>query len=133
MPTIELTADKARQYMREAVEDAGADYVYRQHHSECLYVVGGEPACLIGHVLIKAGVGVEEFPTREGDDPLGLLGFREGQKGRAREREQLSGIAANESVARALTAAQEMQDAGATWGSALEEFEQDLAESAVPA
>lgn len=65
---IELTFEKTVQLLREAVAERGEDFVYEPDDVEegCTYVHRGDddslcPGCLVGDVLIRAGVPAETF------------------------------------------------------------------------
>ena len=109
-----LDALKALAALEQAVENNGADFVYKPHEHElggsdnpdlgsCRYVHNGCPDCMIGHVLFGVGWDYEEldrvgvvatlaahFPDRMSDDAKCIL-----------------------------WAAQKIQDDGSTWGDAL--------------
>jgi hypothetical protein len=50
--TITVDKDKALELLTRAVEEKGAAHVYPMTPGEgCKYVVDGQPACIVGHVL----------------------------------------------------------------------------------
>jgi hypothetical protein len=84
---IHVSPDDVERLMREAVAERGADYVYREHFAECLYVYpritsnldeddesegveenDAKAACIVGEVLHRAGV-----PLRELDIPDAMV------------------------------------------------------------
>jgi hypothetical protein len=123
----ELT-DKDRKFieaMRAAVADRGEDFVYPEGtegwspkdfdgllSTDCLYVRTDvdEPACLIGLALHKTGISLDDLRNWEGNGARLVMG----EKGYTYE---LTWAAAH---------AQANQDMGATWGQALDKFEEQL-------
>lgn len=111
---IELTYDKTVELLNETVQEFGEDYVYsRNDEGRCVYVQDGQPSCLVGHVLVKAGVPLERLEAADsnfggtGADVLIRQINREGAvkvDGKART---------------ALAEAQYTQDHGNTWGLAV--------------
>jgi len=78
------------------------DFIYRERNDGCRYLSeDGQPDCLIGHVLIKAGVSPEDIRKFEGISPTGLPWF---------------GVDSREVA----YVAQKTQDGGRPWGKALE-------------
>lgn len=55
---IELTTDSVISVLDELVREVGECFVYS---GACKYVKGGEPSCLVGQVLAKAGVPLERL------------------------------------------------------------------------
>jgi hypothetical protein len=53
MSVINIDFEQAKTLLSEVVEEAGEDFVY---HGECMYSHWGEPGCIVGRVLAKAGV-----------------------------------------------------------------------------
>jgi hypothetical protein len=56
MSVINIDFEQAKTLLSEVVEEAGADFVYED---SCVYEALGEPSCMVGRVLAKAGVPVE--------------------------------------------------------------------------
>lgn len=139
---IELTRQKTIELLRAAVADRGADYVYEKQPDEqggfdCQYVHGTEmvlvdqnfdsgyyryeeqatgdltPGCIVGHVLINAGIHPIEFLELEVNRDTGadvLLG-------------QLAHngyLSFDPGVDSLLEVAQNNQDQSASWGDAVE-------------
>ena len=42
------------EHLRAVVADKGADYVYPE--ASCVYSLGGDPACIVGHVYARLGL-----------------------------------------------------------------------------
>lgn len=118
--TTTLDLETVRGYLAEAVAEKGADYVYLIDGSgtgDCNYLTYCDgaptgPSCLVGHVLVKAGV------------PMDLIAKAEGQN--AEYALRTVGVDVTEGMACALNQAQSAQDAWDTWGKAVEEFESSL-------
>lgn len=129
---LELTIERARELLVEAVEEKGADYIYPLWDSpniECLYGNYADPqnisyndsfeeqgcdgpGCIVGHVLVKAGVSQETLYQNEGTGAVSLVAKLQGS-------DQFRGTP----LSNALSAAQSKQDNGSTWGEALEAFD----------
>ena len=96
------------------VASSAPEYVYKspdQTNRDCLYFdYGGNPSCLIGHALAKCGL--TEDNVVEGAPARSILAE--------------NGI--GNTVAWAATVAQDEQDGGVAWGSALEAFNETLKE-----
>lgn len=69
-----LTFDRAVELAKEVVIEFGAGYVYPSSHRivqngtstpSCVYVHEGKPSCLVGQILHKHGVPVEELAQHE--------------------------------------------------------------------
>lgn len=105
---LELLIDIVDQYGEDTVYEkvplnVGGTIIYSQGVG-CRYQVNGQPSCLVGHVLARAGVSTEAL---EDMDASGLSIIN-------------SYAAVGDTDARAvLQAAQSAQDTGATWGEAL--------------
>ena len=110
MPELPLSYDDTLGLLREVIAEKGEDYVYDspiEPRSRCLYVHDGQPGCIVGHVLHRAGVSVEGLAGVEDWTPLDHEVVP-----------QFCGWAA-EPALELLAAVQVEQDAGATWGEAL--------------
>lgn len=108
------TIAETLQALRDAVALKGADYVdpNAAGPAECLYGNSdGSPACIVGHVLHAWGMNLDDLAgdvhdlTTGGTYPEVAAALREGP------------------VVDILLEAQMIQDAGRTWGSALEAAE----------
>jgi hypothetical protein len=108
--SIELSAERAIELLREVVAEYGEDHVYttqegqRANEGPCLYVHGDQPGCIAGHVYHRAGLTLDQLRAQEGSTARGL-GFID------------LGVSAD--VADLLSRAQDRQDKGYTWGEAL--------------
>lgn len=73
--TVEaLTYDRAVELAREVVAEFGEDYVYPENQKRpetdgslpsCVYVHEGCPSCLVGHILHRHGVSLEDLSQNE--------------------------------------------------------------------
>lgn len=109
-----LTPREAYALLTKFVEEKGADYVYAAPNEEseaCLYVYNGAPSCLVGHVLVAAGVPFEEIKEVEETSAHTAV-------------PRLLDVSVD--LADALDAAQKKQDGGRPWGEALKAFEDAL-------
>ena len=148
--TITIDGPKALKLLRGAVKLKGADYIdpIAADGGSCNYVIGGAPSCIVGHVI--ANVKPDLIPVIEvwerneyspdDDDYDDYEGYRtptldEGNNGGTSADELIEAIAASgvdlvfsDAARHAFNAAQREQDAGKTWGEAL-----DAAKKAVEA
>lgn len=119
---ITIGADRAMELLTMAVEERGADYVYRNPETgqtgmeggQCLYVhtspEGPAPGCIGGLALTLAGV------------PLATLALHENRSVKeVCERLIWDCLAVGSDAVRILQAAQSIQDRGHSWGTAWEE------------
>lgn len=120
----ETTEQYVLRLMEEAVALKGADYVYEHQPTNdpdalapttCYYVWDNQPSCIVGHVLHAAGIPLEELARHEGGSAHIVVA--------AVAPHDWDGLVGN-----ALNSAQAMQDAGGTWGEALETFKSELPE-----
>ncbi len=106
----QITKDRALELLREIVAEYGEDWVYasRDDGTTCTYTRQGQPSCLIGHVLHRAGVPIEHLATLDrGDTPsIGTTTVD-------------WGIEITPDARRVLGVAQHAQDDGSSWGTAL--------------
>lgn len=113
-----LTVERARELLVAAIEEKGADYVYPESEkafNSCMYLTyeGQQPtgpSCLVGDVLIRAGVELNAIINVEGKSAWNAV--------------PLLIPSTDERVVAALDAAQYEQDAGGTWGEALARFDE---------
>lgn len=107
-----ITRQEALDTLREVVAEYGEDYVYDRRVNtgngplggeSCFYVRDNKPSCLVGHVLNRRGVAINTLKEREGSGP-----------------DIFAPRFLTHEAADVLTAAQEKQDGGRTWGSALQ-------------
>jgi hypothetical protein len=107
---IHLTKELALEYMREAVDEYGAGFVYDPPDGTCVYTQNGKASCLIGQVLVRAGVPIEAFEDSGAN--FARLDYAVLQLPA-----EISG-----DLIEALLIAQDTQDIGRTWGEALWRF-----------
>jgi hypothetical protein len=126
MPPL-LDGATALRLLREIVAER-PQHVYTSPYGNgyCMYVYGGCPSCLIGHVLVRHGWAVAELAERvgpvRGGDPDGGAG--------------LCAFTGEELSPRAmviLEAAQRVQDRGGRWHRALDAAEAAAAQVGVTA
>lgn len=109
MPEL-INARRALELLTDVV--AGReDYTYPDIYDVCRYVVDGQPSCVVGHVLHRAGWTIDELEYM--DDPAtivvaGILDQYEPDRVTAR-------------AATILAEAQLTQDARNTWGESLKD------------
>lgn len=98
------------------VAEYGEDFVYQQRDtlsgSRCVYVWQGEPDCIVGKLLHRLGVPVEQLARGDGKLLAGAL---------VEHLEELGVISAEDGVSEILDRAQSRQDAGRTWGQSVRE------------
>lgn len=116
----ELTYDRALELAREVVADFGEDYLYPEDHKRvqwvdepespgnplsCVYVHNGAPSCIVGQILHRHGVSVDDLAAEEFDsaDPVSYRLARATVEARD-----------------FLNEVQNRQDNGKTWGQSLE-------------
>lgn len=101
--------------LKKALDAKGEDYVYTERsNGACVYSLGGEPSCIVGHVLhaldpemFKRVAEFEADPNENDDDTsFSSLATRLGLPFETEQR-------------RALQNVQVQQDCGKTWGSAV--------------
>lgn len=69
-----LTLDLVNKTLDELVAEKGEDYVYeRNEEARCTYVRDGAPSCIVGHLLAKIGVPIEELAQRETRGAGGMI------------------------------------------------------------
>lgn len=117
MKIEELTPEIVTPIIRQIVAEYGEDYVYKAEERArefpnlgCVYREFGEPSCLVGHVLDRAGVPYDKYWDLDGDSASTLLKD-----------------SPHEDLRIALDAAQTVQDVGQTWGEALKVYEEKVA------
>lgn len=111
---IELTLARTKELLAEAVAEKGEDFVYtnRDGHevdsdgvTPCHYVHDDKPGCIVGNVLHKAGVPLDELSRFEGQD--------------AQEVTRSVCTVEEGDVIRLLSGVQDRQDRGTAWGEAV--------------
>lgn len=124
---LNLTLEKAKSLVDEAIEERGKDFVYkRQPDMDCKYVHEGvvwdpeveeyvdddsvlEPGCLVGLALHKAGIPLDKMSAVEGRPAKDLLASLE----------QRGYVTFDIEAADFLDAVQKNQDSGYSWSEAL--------------
>lgn len=102
--------------MEEAVALKGEDFVYRTPEDEdCCYIdpSDGSPSCIVGHVLVAAGVTAEIPEGHSASSVIPRL---------------MNEWADDRRLLTALDHAQSRQDSGTPWGDALRVFKETLDE-----
>ena len=110
---IELA--EALELLERAVAEKGADYEYRSPTgSACVYTYDGKPSCILGHALSYKGVVVPEATS-------GLVYNWNDQRIEhvAHTVALAQGVWLSPGAWLVWSAAQEVQDGGASWGSAV--------------
>jgi hypothetical protein len=120
-----MSTQNVRKFVTDLIEGAvalkGEDYVYpiavdgeSTEWGGCDYVRDGQPSCIVGHVLVAAGVPPEQLSRHEGTSASNVVRSLKPEWG--------------EEVGVALDSAQELQDSGSTWSEALKAFKMRLGE-----
>lgn len=118
---IEITPDSVITGLKAIVEDAGEDFVYERvvtddNGPKCVYVLDGAPSCIVGRFLAKLGVPLERLTVAdEANYGAGLPAYILMGNLRA---EGVVNFTDYSAVA-ALSAAQDSQDSGKNWATAL--------------
>lgn len=108
-----LTLVQAKQYFAEVMEDFPAGYVYTNPdgvkagkgvYCTLVDVDKGEPSCIVGWILFKHGVTIEQLGLRDGTFATTAQGLQND-----------SILLINGNAFRYLKAAQILQDKGAPW------------------
>ena len=100
---------RALELLIDVVDQYGPETVYEKvplpdgDGNGCVYVYLGEPSCLVGHALVRAGAPISGLNI---SSPAALLDSHFPSIGSA--------------AARVFQAAQDKQDTGETWGDALD-------------
>lgn len=107
-----FTDEQIMTTLREVVA-ARPGYVYEPPDGpdgaseDCVYLDNGNPSCLVGHAMIRLGMPADELAMLEGFSPD----------------MQVGAFGVSPKAASALTEAQDAQDKGETWATALEAAE----------
>lgn len=110
--TLELTLEKAKELVGQAIEEKGANYAYPGLGGVCVYVENCEPSCLVGAALVNGGVDPMRFIELE----INTMGSRD-----ALETLHAHGdIDVSASAKRYFDSLQNSQDNGIPWGEANE-------------
>jgi len=117
MKTINL--ENVMELLEAAVEKKGREYVDPDSLNPigppCQYVKGGAPSCIVGHVLVEFGVPVAALESADG----GVAEIFDPMFSDAEELREL--VELTLPAQRVLTAAQDAQDRGGSWGVSLDE------------
>lgn len=120
-PDPTLDGPTALRLLREVVAER-PDYIYAHPSRACVHVYKGQPSCIAGHVLVRAGFDPATIEAKVDQYGNGAQVFADVFKGQV-----------TENAVRILRAAQIVQDGGQTWGDALEAAESTAAALAVSA
>lgn len=126
---IELTDTQVLQGLQELVDEKGEGFVYEKRErveglapKRCVYVHQGEPDCLVGQFLAKAGIPLDRLEAADVDNyNQGTAASELVDKLKAEGLLKVS-----DRALRALSFAQSEQDSGETWGEALREAKRQL-------
>lgn len=117
---IRLSYDDVIVLASEVLEEKGANYIYggsELSSGKCRYVRNGEPDCLVGNILHRAGVSVERLA--EADFGMGL-----DASDLCRRLHAEGVLEIEDRGTRFLNYAQALQDNGVPWGDAVERAEE---------
>lgn len=110
-----LTLARAKEIATEVVEEFGENYVYPKEHKvkfpdssepTCVYVHEGKPSCMVGQILHRHGVSLEELASYENRGAYSVAWLT---------------TTCGEYAPSFLSAIQRRQDRGQSWGVALEQ------------
>jgi hypothetical protein len=131
--TVEITYEKALSAMRAAVADRGADYVYPEKEKTtagtCQYLTeDGKASCIVGDVLIRVGVPAESLPRWIPGERSSSIEAVPNASSLVGKLEKAAVVVLDESrTYTLLDTAQDEQDNGQTWGTALKRAEESVA------
>jgi hypothetical protein len=75
---IPLTFDQAKAELTDIINEVGPDTVYYSPGDDgCVYFYGGQPSCIVGHLLAKHGVTQEDLDEAGCNAETGALSFFE--------------------------------------------------------
>lgn len=119
---IELSLDLVRMAAKAAVAKKGERHVYSNEgfsdsYSDCLYVHGDQPGCVVGDILHRLGVPLETLRESEGQLATELLGRLEASEVIAKVPSNVKDYLQNLQLA---------QDYNHPWGEALKRAEEEL-------
>lgn len=111
-----LTLERGIELAKEVVGER-PEFVYERERVGdvllgCTYVRDGQPSCLVGCVMYRAGVPIEELEGIEGESAYGLLDFLIDYAPENQIEKRL--------LEKFLVDIQYKQDSGSPWGEALE-------------
>lgn len=110
MSEIEIGGVRALELLKLARDERGADYIYggdRDALDRCTYSADGEPSCMVGLALFKAGVTIAELEEIDNGD-FGTIEFIE----------LPARVSLTDEAVAVFSAAQGMQDMREPWGMA---------------
>lgn len=135
-----INYDRALELLKKAIADKGDGYVYPRAMTEgCVYVIGGQPSCIVGHVIgyemPKLIPIIEVWERKEAEHVYVDDGYEpdyslyEGNPGNTSVIDLRASIGATEDLSlrftpkaeKLLSRVQEFQDSGLTWGLSLQE------------
>jgi len=125
--TLKLTLDKVHQMVERAIEEKGADYIYPNAGGPCSYVdfdysereTTLERGCIVGHIFIdelKLDMLKLSDSSINEENAVGFLGHL----ARESEIEMPDNHDERQAIWKYLSALQQSQDNGRTWGQAHE-------------
>lgn len=112
---IELSITQAQTLVNELITEYGDGFVYKQINGGCVYTYGGEPSCLVGQVMARAGLDPMDLETLLRDN------YREGDYFHTINQflAEHNIFMASSEAEEFLGALQQYQDEGVSWGEAL--------------
>lgn len=126
--SIILSMETVNPVLDELLKEFGEDYVYpalRNGYRDCAYAKDNQPSCLVGHVLHRLGVPVEDlnFLDNQRDSQLSTLAGSDKYWDEYEDAPVLAlaliGVAWEDDAISLLSVAQTYQDVGETWGTAV--------------
>lgn len=102
---ITITGVDTLDLLRVVIAEHGATTIYQipEIYDTCVYTVDGQPSCLVGHCLVKAGISAAALVDE--DCTIDEL--------------ELEHLRLTDGAVQVFLAAQEAQDAGEMWSEAL--------------
>lgn len=132
MSAVKITLEEAREVFNELVAEKGPEYRFRTRddHRKCQYfdidpestelglLAYTVPACIVGHVLARKGLGPESEDFKYWNDGANVQDLADGPRGAA-----APVIEVDHKTLRYLERAQERQDSYDTWADAVKAAE----------
>lgn len=109
---MSITADDTIATLRAVVKGKEGFHYKPPDGDTCVYICGGKPSCLVGHVLYSLGWPVERLMDFDSQRSNGIGSLR-----------VCYGDIATQDAVDILEAAQDTQDLGGSWGEALAQAE----------
>lgn len=125
-----ITVEKAREALVKVIEANGFDYIYaapEDMDGNCMYNVDGKPSCLVGHAIHNIDPELFDDLSTEEANRILPAGTHE-SAGKSTSIRSMDNINIDYTARQALQAAQSAQDAGDSWGVALNYFDRTVAE-----